>query len=664
MKNIIPNIAGVFRTASRKTKKLAVSLGGVTFDEPSLFNNLIAFGVTGSGKRASVVYPILDSVTGLYNSEDSKAPDAKWGGFVLDARGDLHDAIIYTMQKHGRDPLNDLVVLRPDADCHVLELEETTTGERFFVSCTGGASQPECDQVLARAAGPEGVLSKDSRGHSVLLLSNGDQESLSSLLFSACGKFRRPEIQRLLSRLEFDVDGLQVRWLGWRELTQGRLTRVTNTENRKFQVATVGQGIPITTKTPKRLRYVGVHSINNGLTYNLIPKDTPSTEAASRLMQAAEATSDAFGSDNPYWPQASEKHIAHCIELFRQVEGPVGHECSVNDIQRFTSDENHLKEYLSKLEVVIRRKQEMGASDSEILLLRNLKDYFLCEWVPHDPVTKGNIARGVTHLFGDLTRTDQLLKTFCQPSRFGFEDCLSEGKVYILVPGAYPNSQMLIGACMKLDFQQTVRKRTQPGHVNKQRFLMFLADDYQFFITTSGGSGRAGGDEKFLSVSRQTRVFNFICAQGVSSLLAVQKNENKVEDFLACFGSRIFLRNLDQKTNQLAEITGGRTGEKQNRIEASVFTEMEAFEAVLFNKGARPGKQIVRADLRQDAKFYARDSVRAVVNDYYRASLENRAHELGIGHLFDPTPSMGDAAIVKCRLQGALHSWKKGNPLD
>ena len=73
--------------------------------------------------------------------------------------------------------------------------------------------------------------------------------------------------------------------------------------------------------------------------------------------------------------------------------------------------------------MAIRRKQEMGASDSEILLLRNLKDYFLCEWVPHDPVTKGNIARGVTHLFGDLTPAlTKLLKTFCQPSRFGFED--------------------------------------------------------------------------------------------------------------------------------------------------------------------------------------------------------------------------------------------------
>ena len=74
-------------------------------------------------------------------------------------------------------------------------------------------------------------------------------------------------------------------------------------------------------------------------------------------MSVAEVTGNSFGSDNAYWSQASEKHIAHCIELFRQVEGPLGRECSVNDIQRFTSNENELKEYLNKLEAVIRRKQ-------------------------------------------------------------------------------------------------------------------------------------------------------------------------------------------------------------------------------------------------------------------------------------------------------------------
>ena len=330
--SIISNVAGMVRASSQKPKEKAViSLGGMRFDETALFSNLIAFGAEGSGKTASVVYPILDSVTRLYNNEDPTAPDAKWGGLVLDSTEDLHQTLIYLMQKHGRDPLTDLVVLRPEVDYRVLELEETTTGKHFFVSCTGSGLESECDRVLARATGPKDVLGQDSRGNKVLLLSNGGQESLSSALFSAGGKFRSPEIHQLLSRLEFDLDGLQVRWLGWREFIPGELTRVRSTQNRQPEVAT-NEGTPITTQAPKRLRYLGVHLLHSGLAYHLIPSRMSLVEAAGRLVQAAEAMGDALRTENGYWPAVLEKHIACCIELFRQVERSFGRQCGVSDV--------------------------------------------------------------------------------------------------------------------------------------------------------------------------------------------------------------------------------------------------------------------------------------------------------------------------------------------
>ena len=143
----------------------------------------------------------------------------------------------------------------------------------------------------------------------------------------------------------------------------------------------------------------------------------------------------------------------------------MGRECSVNEIQTFTANEKELIVYVTRLKDVIKNKSAQGASTYEILLLRNLDDYFTGEWLKHDPKLKGNIMSCVTNLFGDVTRNEQLIKTFCQPSRFSFEDCLNEGKVYTLVLSAYPNAQMLIGTCMKLDFQQVVLKRTQaaPG---------------------------------------------------------------------------------------------------------------------------------------------------------------------------------------------------------
>jgi hypothetical protein len=151
-----------------------------------------------------------------------------------------------------------------------------------------------------------------------------------------------------------------------------------------------------------------------------------------------------------------------------------------------------------------------------------------------------------------------------------------------------------------------------------------------------------------------------MCVPGVSSLLSAQQQEPKVAQLLACFGCRIFLRNLDQRTNELAKETGGQTEEGQSRFKASVFTEMEPLEAVVFNKGARAGKQMLRADLRPDAKFYAHDNVRAAVNDYYRALVENRVHELGIPSLFDAVLKEESDGVIYYRQEGVLQSWRNG----
>jgi len=678
----------------KPARKLEVTLGGMTFDEKSLFTNLIAFGTIGSGKTAGVVYPVLEAITSIYNNDDPTMPDAKWGGFVLDVKGDFHQAVIYTMEKHGRDLLSDLVVIRPDNDYYVLEFEEVTTKEHFLVSCTGGTSMQECDAVLARAEGPDAVLGTDLSRNKVLRLPNGDTEPLSSFVFSDRGVFRRTEIHKLLEQLKFDVRGLSVRWLGWREDKNGRLVRVTHTHKRQVQFKRGQNGQLVTVNKPERLRYLGVHSINNGLTYNLISKNAASTEAAGRIMAVAEVTGNAFGNDNAYWSNASEKHITACIELFRQVEGPLGKECSVNEIQKFTTNENYLAGYIGKLKDVIKEKAAKGAGTYEILLLRNLDDYFTGEWLRHDPKMRGNIQSCVTNLFGDVTRNEQLIKTFCQPSRFSFEDCLNEGKVYTLVLNAYPNAQMLIGTCMKLDFQQVVLKRTQAAPVNKQRFLMFLADEYQYFITTSGG-GKTGGDEKFLSVARQSRIFNFVCTQAKTSLLAVQKDENKIDAFIQCFGSRVYLQNLCSKTNKMAEenlgqfwgekedhsgadlkissaFSEGKSGsvtrrqEKMNRFEASHFTQMAPFEAVIFNKERPPDRKIAKANLRETACFWDTKELSRAANSYYQAYIENRANQLGISHLFDPKDNVkleASRSETEQRKQGILRSWRNGTPL-
>ena len=118
-------------------------------------------------------------------------------------------------------------------------------------------------------------------------------------MFNDRGVFRRTEIHKLLEQLKFDVRGLSVRWLGWREDKNGRLVRVTHTDKRQVQFKRGQNGQLVTVNKPERLRYLGVHSINNGLTYNLISKNAASTEAAGRIMAVAEVTGNAFATTTP-----------------------------------------------------------------------------------------------------------------------------------------------------------------------------------------------------------------------------------------------------------------------------------------------------------------------------------------------------------------------------
>ena len=682
MKNPIKSLLNL-RTKQPQLPR-QICLGGMPFEEKSLFTNLIAFGAIGSGKTPAVIYPIIDQICGLYKDEDPTSPTAKWGGLILDVCGDFHEVLIYTMQKSGRDTLNDLVVVRPDNNYYIVEFEDILTQAHFMVAATGSIQSQECDKVLKGAQGPESVLLKDAE-RLFIHTPNGDRENLKSYLFNDHANFLRPEIHHALKQLEFDVQGQSIRWLGWRE-ENGELIRVIHTKHKVIQYALDKNGNEIYQPKPTRLKYVGVHSIHNGLTYNLIPKTSPSTAAAGRIMAVAEVTGNSMGGDNAYWSNASEKHIAACIELKRQVEGPMGSECSIQDIQKFTTNDQVLCQMVEKLKAIIRTQQDQGINSQELLLLLNLEKYFAQEWLLHDPKTKGNIMSCVTNLFGDVTRNPQLIKTFCTPSTFSFEDCLNDGKVYTLILNAYPNAQQLIGTCMKLDFQQTVLKRTTATTVNKDRFLMFLADEYQFFITTSGG-GKAVGDDKFLSVSRQCRIFNMFCTQAISSLLAVQKDVHKINVFLQCIGGRIFLQNLDDNTNKHAEMLLGQVHiekvshsgadlklssllgesqpnhtEKANRFEESHFDQMAPFEAVIFNKERSQGPKVLEANLKESARFWNREMMAEVANDYYQAYLENRAFELGISYLFDTANNTrpNNCRELLHRQKQTIKSWENG----
>ncbi len=97
-----------------------------------LWEGTIAFGGVGSGKTVGFISPILIQLMRKLNNPDPSRLDARFGGLLLDVKGNFTDLVIYLMLVCGR-PLSDLVLLDPDLDMYrynPLDPEDTRFAER------------------------------------------------------------------------------------------------------------------------------------------------------------------------------------------------------------------------------------------------------------------------------------------------------------------------------------------------------------------------------------------------------------------------------------------------------------------------------------------------------------------------------------------------------
>jgi hypothetical protein len=90
---------------------------------------------------------------------------------------------------------------------------------------------------------------------------------------------------------------------------------------------------------------------------------------------------------------------------------------------------------------------------------------------------------------------------------------------------------------------------------------------------------------------------------------------------------------------------------------------MAPFEAVMFNKERPPGDKIVKANLREQARFWDKGMLADAANNYYQAYLENRAYELGISYLFDAKNNVhqDDQNEKDQRAKSIFRSWRNTN---
>ena len=147
-----------------------------------------------------------------------------------------------------------------------------------------------------------------------------------------------------------------------------------------------------------------------------------------------------------------------------------------------------------------------------------------------------SIVEGISFFLSLFDDNPTLKKIFCPPkdcydpatvgdAKAGkplppFAELIEQGKVVALnfPSSGNPGLARMIGTLMKVDFQRAVLGRVQKMEdepERKFRPVLFLCDEYHAFATV--GESDPTGDEKFFSLSRQSRCIPIVATQSISS---------------------------------------------------------------------------------------------------------------------------------------------------
>lgn len=661
-----------------------VTIGDMTFSESALFTNIMITGAIGSGKTSSAIYPILDQICQIYNVWDEKTspdnPYKKWGGLVMDVKGDFYEALICLLHWAGRNVLEDLVVITPWADYEYAEMIDPETNQYWYITLRGGSSfeSIEFNDLLSQYHMPG-----SNRDIPIEFLTESERQN---------EKVPGTDMTRLefLRSMEFTV-GKDTNFVGWRTAATGDdLIRIARTDHELKEVPLKDEnGNVITAKRPHKLKYLRTRYVNNGLTFNIAPPSLGHIELANRLVAMSKNSSGkgGGGGDNSYWDDATKKHIQWVIYMLRTINP--GAEVTALDINTHTVSSNAIKRSVGKLSQIISdletKKLESGLTAAErdnisakITILSDVREYFNEEWKNLDQRTKSNLVSTITNVFTNFLSDPRLRTVFCSNTAVSIDEVMQSGKIYTLVAPKYESAARVFGTSLKMEFQAILRRRTASAEYDKTRFIAFICDEVQNFVTT-GGNDPTSGDESFMALSRQSKVCNVVATQADSSIVNVV-GEKSADVYYTQFGSRLWYQNTDQKTNERAAkilgkikkeklstsgqdvtVTGlfGKDGgkgynenvsyESKEKYPAESFSNLNVHQCVIYNK-SKQGKRAKSCKCQLKPHYIGAPSMTMekarVLRWYFRAYIENRLFELNdtplLNHIKDTAPKAAD----------------------
>lgn len=205
-----------------------------------------------------------------------------------------------------------------------------------------------------------------------------------------------------------------------------------------------------------------------------------------------------------------------------------------------------------------------------------VKRWFYEDWMRIESRLRTSIVEGISFFLSLFDDNPTMKRVFCPPKecfdstlnadgRLGkplppFSELIEQGKVVALnfPTSANPGLARMIGTLMKVDFQRAVLGRVPKMEANPgQHFrqVVFLCDEYHTFATV--GEGDPTGDEKFFSLSRQSKCMPIVATQSLSSLRSTLSGE-AWRTLLQTFRTKIFLTLSDDFSARVASDLCGR----------------------------------------------------------------------------------------------------------
>ena len=205
-----------------------------------------------------------------------------------------------------------------------------------------------------------------------------------------------------------------------------------------------------------------------------------------------------------------------------------------------------------------------------------VKRWFHDDWMRIEQRLRTSIVEGISFFLSLFDDNPVMKRVFCPPKECfdaainhdghlgkplpSFASLIEQGKVVALnfPNSANPGLSRMMGTLMKVDFQRAVLGRVQRMEESPNdcfRQVLFLCDEYHAFATV--GESDPTGDEKFFSLSRQSKCIPIVATQSISSLRSTVSGE-AWRTLLQTFRTKIFLSLSDDFSARVASDLCGR----------------------------------------------------------------------------------------------------------